>query len=258
MAAGAVTISHERVDGSKGVVGDGVNDTIACPNPFTITHLTPFTICGWFKALIDSTTSSYVLGKRQDATNRINFYLRQGYVRTSITIGGTTGGEADDTKYYKDKLVFVSISFDPTNKQLIKCVNQTIKKYYYNPTASTPNVANLYICSYTNAIFGKVFARDVRMFNKVLSEAELVAVRSKHNVTDGLVGKWDLETNYTDSSGYGNDGVNNGTKQQNQSTVPLYQYHISDKIKATRVDINSNWMICNLQNDDVFVTHIEN
>lgn len=89
------------------------------------------------------------------------------------------------------------------------------------------------------------FIRDVRMWNKVLSAADIAKVYAGSPVTDSLIGQWKLNGNANDNSIYGNNGTASGAVFVNDNQT------IDAEFTAARVGATDKYFITNIGSGQV-------
>ena len=100
----------------------------------------------------------------------------------------------------------------------------------------------------SNSVDGAI--RDARIYKKALTSTERTKLYNGLNVTDGLVHRYKLDFDYTDSVG-DNDGTNSG------SYLSAVDDNVSAAIKANRTTANDNYMLTTLAGGKILHAVVE-
>lgn len=98
-------------------------------------------------------------------------------------------------------------------------------------------------------LFYKGMIRDVRFYDCELTAAQALLLYGGNNLAnslypnspDRLIGWWKLESDYQDSSGFGEHGTGNSTE------IAVYDTVLAESIKAARVASTDKWGLMDTQ-----------
>jgi len=231
MAAGDVTADINTISARKGALFDGTDDMVEIVGAEIDYEVQRFTILAWVKTATDDylvvagnspfnntpTSSGYGLRTNQSVAK---LALRLGDADgTEINVVGATSindniwhhvaanYDGSNIRVYLDGVEDGITAFTGT----ILFVTRTIK------IGRSGNIAN----------YWKGHISDVKIYNRGLTAAEILAASKGERIAEGLISEWLLKDDYTDSVG-GNDGTNSGSRLGN------YEATTEEAIRAAR------------------------
>jgi len=254
MPSGATTIIYSGVNGRAGAVFDGVDDFVDTTLTSNDVFTNGFTINCWIKPnaagesntgrILDKGTGEFGIAGFAYYTGNTNKVI----VRSDIgNLSSTSNIIFADRVWYNVSLTITT--GDVVTHYLNGATNgsSTIAGFLANITNTNAlRIGNL-VGATTRSYDGAI--SDVKIWNRVLTSAELVKVAADQAVTDGLTHNWKLDTDYTDSVGTA-DGTNTGTR------LAIVDDKLAQQVANLRVNKNDKWFM-STQGKQLAITHIE-
>lgn len=243
MAAGDLTATNPAYSKVPCASFDGVDDFISTPDKTNLDFTGNFSVSLWVKYTDTTDAAGIIL--HDNSNYKFLLYRTNGegtlafYVRTAsgATPTSATADLSDNSWYH------IVGSYD---KNL---GSSRIKIYVDGAQVGQADGYNedmldgdegLYIGKWSTSEF-KGFIRNVRVYDKTLSQAEITQLANDEDIRDGLVGHWALNGDATDSV-YGNDGTVTGAT------------FIEGSLREVKPDIDS--LNFGATTDNLIVTHI--
>lgn len=216
MAAGDVEVSIDTPNAKQAAVFDGVNDKITISHNNSLNTTNEITLCTWVRVVSIPTSETALLVKQEGAAAfdgwRLSVSGTNGFSNFIIRHGGTNYSASSQ----------INIA-DNNWHHIAGVLNGNNILFYVDGVLV--NTGTAWVSGdYTNSqdlVFGdadgislgilKGSLADVRLYNTVLTAQELLnIVNGTSTLTTGLISRWKLEDDYTDSIG-DNNGTNSGT-----------------------------------------------
>ena len=221
MATGDLAATRATMSEKKCAVFDGVDDNVDFPHnaAFLGTNLVNgFTICAWINPRSVGETEGRIFDKSAGSTGATGFYFGMhntaGAVIFRINVG-TTRASANS-----------SVAYNVWTHAMVTVSAAQLANFYINGVAS--GTANADLVQTISTITGTGSQRignrtgatdrtfeggicQVKMWNRVLTAAEIAKVYAGNPVTEGLIFDAPLKEDYLDYSPLGLTGTNTGS-----------------------------------------------
>lgn len=254
IGAGAVeaNITTNRSFGCA--VFDGVDDRVIVPDSATLKPGTgDFSVLFWVKAI-------------KTASNQTTIAKKNGFNEGwTIAVAGTTGftrledEQADTTRKISsgtsnigDGLWHRVCCMKSGANNIIYVDGVEEKTEAHSLTASIDTTEDLHIGALT-VVTGEWFkgaVSNVKYYNRALTPAEVILDNAGTTPTVGLVSRWKLDVDYTDSVG-DNDGTNSGSR------LAIVDDAIAAAIAADYTTANDHYMIASGEGGQVVTAIVE-
>lgn len=240
MAAGDVGVEITTPDARACAKFDGVDDEITINASDSINVNNHMSLALWVKP--NDLNTWGIIRKSSGGTSDWNIYRdtgEGGKWRVEVYNSSDTGASTYSTSapLTIETWTHIAFSFDGTN---INLFTNGVADGSIALAGSVRNSAEaLVIGSYFGFFAGNV--KKVRLYNRALSAAEFLKLAQEiDSITNGLVGYWKLDTDYTDSSGNGNDGSNSG------SIIGTYDGPIAKAVTDQRTAATDTFFLCDV------------
>lgn len=250
MAVGDVSVSLINPLAKRGAVFDGVDDVISIPhaeaNNFERTQA--FTASFWVKNR-STTPSKYILHKGQSTLNT-SWYIStidSTQIRLGLVNDNATNRlivDATSPKLYDDSWAHFLFTYDGSSAYA------GVKIYENGVSLATGNVVNTLSNTIKNTDTLKIGDRTgvgatafqgaiskVKIWNRVLTAAEIAKDYAMINVEEGQILNIPLKDDYTDKSPLGLDGTNSG------SVLTAVDDILAASLKAKRVGATDKYFV---------------
>ena len=221
MAPGDTSVQIVTPYAMAGAIFDGVDDHVSIATSSTIDFGVPkelMSISLWIKTsyLFDGTQRDFIRkGAGNDvpvyihqlliaADNAIRFRVYDGTFVPTVTVSAATGFTINSCTWYHIVAIKDGTNIKIyANGNLIDSAADTTITDMQSATGLELGTANW------NGTLS-----EVRIWKRVLSQVEITALANKEQIPsrNSLVGEWLLKDNYLDTSGYGNNGTNTGSR----------------------------------------------
>jgi len=251
MVSGAVVVNLTTPNARRGAVFDGVDDDVDLTNDDSFNFNQNFTISFWVFA--NSVNQGDVMVAKDNGTADTQFTIVQAAsnaridFRVSVASGNKVTNAANDTTIARVWEHWTA-RYDGIEIQLFK--NGVATGTAVAATGTLDVIADkCFIGRRTNGKFFDGVISDVKFWNRALSQSEITNVVAEKDVTDGLVHRYKLDTDYTDSAGSLN-GTNTGSRLTARDDL------LATAISGARVTASDKYMIAN-SGDDILSVVIE-
>lgn len=95
------------------------------------------------------------------------------------------------------------------------------------------------------------YMKNIKLYEVALTQKEITQAYQGKNITRGLIGHWKLESDFNDSSGFGNHGTANGTYISNGDGA------IAKQFASTRISSGDIILTAGLIGNQIVAVHIE-
>lgn len=237
MGAGDVEVNINSANAKKCAIFDGTNDEVSFTAENNLSVAKNFTISLWLKKPSEAAFAiiSNVLG----ANDKVSIYYSAGSLRANRHDGSTTAASGA----FSDWDTWVHIAFTHEDGVPLLYINGAVQSGTAGGSLGVP--VGLVLGSFTdktgNFIEGCI--ADVRIYNKVITSAEITSLINGKNIINGLVNRWSfLDNTYNDSVG-SNDGTNDG------SYISISDEDIAAAISADRTTANDIYLLTDSGNE---------
>lgn len=259
MAIGDVTVSVVNPIGYNGAYFDGVDDVVVFSHKSNML-VDKFTFSSWIKPLEiggaqpENILSKYVgsVGSRQ-----VRFRIAvSGALQVLISTDGASGTNYSSTTapVADDVWSHCVVSYDQDAQTL---------KIYHNGVLLTndTNFTGTIFNASTDVRIGrdeasgsqllKGYQRDVRWYNRQLTDAEVLNLYNGNNITSGLIHHWKLQDDYNDSviNEFSSNGTNTG------SVLTATEDNLTNTLAGFRIGATDKYFVIGL-NNGVMASHI--
>lgn len=218
----APRVSHSAKDFGTCLSFDGVNDIVTIPSGANLNNLTQISVAAWIKPKsVGESSGGRIFSKGAGLSNRLRC-ATGGTNSFVVTAGFDTYGQwqtpNNSVKLNVWQFVVFTLDLSSVNNEPVLYLNAVSSEVIQNQ-APVGNLAaddtNAYIGNdSTTARTFNGLIDDVKVYNRILTQAEVIDLYQGKDVSSGLVGHWKLDEGSgltaTDSSGNGQDGTITG------------------------------------------------